>query len=48
MLLLFPLRIAERPPVWEIAVHSVGVFRGRLTIRVCASFPFGFEIVCGT
>ena len=44
-MLLFLIRVAEWPPVWERAVHSVyrGVFRERLPISVCSSFPLGFE-----
>ena len=33
-------------PVWERAVNSVycGVSRERLSVCVCASFPFGFRV----
>ena len=39
MLLLFLVRVAECPPVWERAVYSVTkrVFRDRLSIFVCPS-----------
>ena len=44
-MLLFLIRVAEWPPVWERAVHSfyLRVFRGRLSKFVCPSFPFGVE-----
>ena len=46
MVLLFSLRIAEWPPVWESAVHSV--YCACLSLAfvkfcVCSSFPFGIE-----
>ena len=46
MLLLFSVRIAEWPPVWERELFirfTVRVFRERLAVCMCASFPFVFE-----
>ena len=46
MLLLFAILVAEWPPVWERAVHSVSVrvFRKRLSNSVCILFSlFGIE-----
>ena len=45
MLLLFSVRVAECPPVWEGTFIRFGVraFHERLSICVCASFHFGFE-----
>ena len=42
MLLLFSLRVAERSPVWERAVHSVSV---RVLILCVCFFPFVFCII---
>ena len=47
MLLSFSVRVAERPPVWEIVVYfvySVCVFRERLSNCLFASFSYGFEV----
>ena len=46
MLLLLSNRLAEWPSVWEIAANLVAlcVFCEWLSICVCASFPFGFEV----
>ena len=45
MLLLFSIRVTERPPVWERVVNSVyrAVFRVLLTICAYAFIPFRFE-----
>ena len=46
MLLLFSIKVAERPPVWERAVHSVYcACLSRTFINFCvrSSVPFGFE-----
>ena len=44
MLLLVFIRVAECPPVWEIAAHSVScACLSRTSICMCSSFPFGFE-----
>ena len=49
MLLLFPIRVALRPPVWKRAVHSAycSCLCERLSI-LCASFIpfFGLSVVC--
>ena len=41
MLLLFSVRVPRWPPVWEKAVR---VFREHLSVWICASFPFDFEV----
>ena len=45
MVLLFSVRVAESPPVWERAAYcvTVRIFRERLSIFVCDSSLFGFE-----
>ena len=46
MLLPFSVRVAERPPVSERAVHSVdctGLSWALVKFCVCPSFPFGIE-----
>ena len=46
MLLLFSIRVAERPPVWLRCVHSVYracLSRTFISFFVCPSFVFGFE-----
>ena len=46
MLLLFLIRVAELPPVWESAVHSVNstcLSWALVKFCVCPSFPFGIE-----
>ena len=46
MLLPFSIRVAERPPVWERAVHSVNctcLSWALVKFCVCPSFPFGIE-----
>ena len=45
MLLLFSVRLAERPPVGKelFSWFTVRVFRECLFICVYSSFPFGFE-----
>ena len=53
VLLLFSIRIAECSPVWARAVvflffffwFNVRVFRERVSIHVCASFPLDFKDV---
>ena len=42
MLLLFSVRVAERPPVCEKALHCA-CFREHLSICMSASFPLCFE-----
>ena len=46
MLLSFSIRVAERPPVWEKAVHSVNcVCLSWALVKLCVCpFPFGVEI----
>ena len=42
--LLFSFRIAEYSPVWELFIRfTVRIFRERVSLCVCASFPFCFE-----
>ena len=46
MLLPFSVRVAEWPPVWERAVHSVNCMClswALVKFCVCHSFPFGAE-----
>ena len=46
MLLLFSISVAERPPVWERAIHSVYcacLSWECVKFCVCPSFPFGIE-----
>ena len=45
MSLLFSIRVAERPSVWEelFILFTVLVFRERLSICVSTSFPAGFK-----
>ena len=46
MLLLFLIRVAECPPVWKRAVHSVNctcLLWALVEFCVCLSFPFGIE-----
>ena len=44
MLLPFLFRVAERPPVWERAVHSGNCLSWAFVkFCVCPSFPFGIE-----
>ena len=46
MLLLFSIRVAEWPPVWERAVHLVYyacLSRTFFNFYVCPSFPVGYE-----
>ena len=46
MLLSFSIRVAERPPVWERAVHPVNctcLSWALVLFCVCPSFPFGIE-----
>ena len=41
---VYPIRVAERPPVWERAVHSVNctcLSWAFVKFCVCPSFPFG-------
>ena len=46
MLLPFSIRVAEWPPVWEIAVHSANcacLLWALVKFCVCPSFPFGIQ-----
>ena len=46
MLVPFSVRVAEWPPVWERAVHSVNctcLSWALVKFCVCPSFPFGIE-----
>ena len=50
MLLLFSIRVAERPSVWERAAHSVYcacLLWAFVKFCVCLSFPFCIEGRCG-
>ena len=50
MLLLFSIRVSERPPVWERGVYrfTVRVFRGRLSNFVCVLLSLlVFRVGCG-
>ena len=46
MFLSFSIRVAESPPIWERAVHSVNctcLSWALVKFCVCPSFPFGIE-----
>ena len=46
MLLPFSVRLAERPPIWERAVHSVNctcLSWALVKVCVCHSFSFGID-----
>ena len=47
MLLLFSIKVAEWPPIWERAVYSVNCSClpwELVKFCVCPSFPFGIEV----
>ena len=49
VLLLFSIRVAECPPVWVRAIHSVFCAAiVNVNQFMCASFPFGFEDDCNS
>ena len=46
MLLPVSIRVAERPSIWERALHSVNctcLSWALVKFSVCSSFPFGIE-----
>ena len=50
MLLLFPVRVAECPPFWERAVHSVLLCESFMNVYqfMCTSLRFGSDCgICG-